>query len=342
MDKRSLAAQIPLFLAAFFIAGVIWLMAKQGDLTTQRLVIPINVENVPENVELSISPRQVAVIVKFPQSQRTGIVAQNFEVQLDAEEILGEDPRAQAGIEQPVTHQVSLSLDDVISHDLPQSVRVDAFGSNGEIQIDAKLRALAVPIKVATQGKLPAEFEFREPIRAEPSEVLVSASAKALQNLSESGFALTTSAVKLRGKSQDFIEFVELKIPEDLTLVLVHDEDRHIEVSVLIKEKEIQRIISEVPVEIYVLSDKLRAKISPAKVEVRLRGDLSAVEALNEDSFLFSSKDFLSEEEGLNKRIELEVSLKENVPVKIRQSIQIEGILPTMVDVEFVKMKGAR
>lgn len=340
MDKRKLAAQIPLFLAAFFIAGVIWLMAKQGDLTTQRLVIPINVENIPENLELSISPRQVAVIVKFPQSQRTGIVAQNFEVQLDAGDFLGEDPRAQAGIDDPITHQVTLSLDDVISHDLPQSVRVDAFGSNGEIQINAKLRALAVPVKVATQGKLPSEFEFREPIRAEPSEVLVSASAKALQNLSESNFRLTTSAVRLRGKSQDFIEFVELKVPEHLTLV--HDEDQNIEVSVLIREKEVQRIIGEVPVEIYVLSEKLRARINPTKVEVRVKGGISAVEALNEDSFLFSSKDFLSEEEGLNKRIELEVTLNEDVPVDIRQRIQIEGILPTMVDVEFVKVKRAR
>lgn len=333
MDKSLLKFHAPLALAALFISSVIWLMARQGELESDQLTIPIVLEGVPENVEVDYTPRHVAALAKFPHNQRGRIVAQNFSVVLDLKQRLGPDARTWGGVETAEIHRIALGLDDIIANGVPQSVRITEFVGRSQVEVQAKLQIATLPVEIQTTGALPASSELKAPLRAEPSQVLVTAPYEVLQRVRDEGTTLKTRPVDLTGRTTDFIDLPGLIIPPELELV--RESDRNVQVFVLIREKEVTRSISDVPIDLYVLSNDLNIHVTPPTAEIRLRGKISLVSQVNATSFVFSPKEFLPEEAGLKKRIELVAAFDKDVPLEIREGVKIEGQMPALVDVEF-------
>lgn len=333
MDRSILRVHAPLALAALFISSVIWLMARQGELESDQLTIPVVLEGVLENIEVDYTPRHIAALAKFPHNQRGRIVAQNFSVVLNLEERLGPDPRTWGGVESAEIHRIALGLEDIIANGVPQSVRISEFVGRSQIEVQAKLQIATLPVEIQTAGELPSSNELKAPLRAEPSQVLVTASYETLQEVRDQALTLKTRPVDLTGRTNDFIDLSGLILPPELELV--RESDRNVQVFVLIREKEVTRSIADVPIELFVLSNDLIIEKTPPVAEIRLRGKISLVSQLNSNSFVFSPKEFLPEEAGLRKRIELIAAFKKDVPLEIREGVVIEGQIPAMIEVEF-------
>lgn len=337
-DKRW-SVEIGLVGAALFIASVIWLIAKQGSLATERVTVPVQVENTPDNVDLKWTPKQVSIIVQFPQSQRSRVVAQNFTIILDAQEIFGADPRTWASAGQAMLHSHNLTLDNIHT-ELPQSIRVLAPNLQSRVQIEATLITRTAKVEVTTTGSLPEQFEMRSDPEARPAELLMTAPDEIFRSLAEKGpLSISTNPIVLDGHAQDFIDFPGLKIPAGLELV--DETDRRVEVTVRVKEIDVERKITDVPIEIFVFTEALQANVSPAVGDVVVRGKFSVIGKINSGSFTFSAGELLAEELGLKTNVRLEVQLAETLPDRIRQDIEILGFSPQRVDVEFVARDGA-
>ena len=335
MPRPRWQSDIPLAFAALLISFAIWIMAKMSTLETEQLLIPVGIASVPPNVQIDYLPKSVMIVVKFPQSQRAKVVAPNFEVKLDAREILGDNPGGGAGISEPVVHTYNLTLDNVHSTSLPQSVRVTELGSQSKITIEASLFTQTLPIKVETSGALPANYELGAEIRTEPSRIAVTASPDILKRWSQSDSKISTEAVKLDDHKEDFIAYADLRIPAELGLV--NPDQKKAEVFVGVKEKEITRTIENVPIGIFVFSENLSAKFQPSFAQVRVKGRISLVDRVETAMFTFTPKDSLAEEIGVRKAIELIAAFNEEVPAEIRKGVEVQGFTPAKVDVEFVK-----
>lgn len=333
--------ELPLILAALFISFVIWLMAKQSTLESDRLQIAVTVENQPANVILDWEPARVLVIVNFPQSQRNAVTSQNFVARLDAAELFGsEDPREWEYDESGVAVvDERLVLDNIHASDLPESIRVTEPSAGTRIRVRATLRTRSLPILVDPVGALSAKYDLREPPRVEPVEVLVTASEAVLAALDREETFLMTQPVSLDGRIADFIEFTELNVPSNLQLV--NEEQRSVEVHVGIMEKETSRKIAGVPIKLFLYAEGLEARIKPAVTEVEVRGKFSAIGQLDEKSFVFWAKETLTEREGIQKEIELEIAFGEDVPPEVWDKVEIVGPKPLAVEVEIAKSSEA-
>lgn len=335
MDRYLLRVHGPLVLAALFISSVIWLMARQGELESDQLTIPITLEGIPENVEIDYTPRYVPVLVKFPHNQRGRIVAQNFSLKIDVLKQLGPDPRTWGGVDGPEIHRVALNVEDVTASGVPPSVRITEFIGRSQVEIQAKLHIAWMPVRLETEGELPASYELKAAPRAEPAQVLVTAPYSELQRLRDEGAEIKTDKVRLTGRTADFIDYPGLIVPPNLELV--HDSDRKVQVFILITEKEVTRSVTDVPIDLFVLSEALDIHVTPPVAEIRLKGKISLISQVDANSFIFSPKEFLAEEEGFKKKVEIAVGFKKEVPLEIREGVKIEGQMPALVEVEFTR-----
>ncbi|MBI1785814.1 hypothetical protein HYR69_11775 [Candidatus Sumerlaeota bacterium] len=337
MSRPRWQSDLPLALAALLISFTIWIMAKMSTLETEQLPIPVLLTNLPPNVKVDYAPKNLMIVVKFPQSQRAKVVAPNFEVKLDAEEILGGNLSAGvgAGITEPVVHTYNLTLDNVHATNLPQSVRVTDIGSQSKVTIEAMLFTQSLPIVATTSGALPPNFELGSEIRTEPVKALVTAAPDVLKLWSQPDSKLSTEPIKLDDHKADFIAYADLRIPPGLTLV--NPEQKKVEVFVGVKEKEITRTIENVPIRIFIFSDNLTAKFQPPFAQVRVKGRISLIDRVEAGMFTFAPKDSLAEEVGVRKAVELIAALSEDAPADIRKGVEVQGFTPAKVDVEFVK-----
>jgi len=327
---------LPLAAAALFIATIIWLMAKQSALQTQRLTVPVFIDNVPATVYLTYQPTQAPIMVTFPQMERGRFSVQNFEIRLDARALFGDDPRHWAGVEAPAAHTHPLSLSDVRAIDLPPTIRVtQIIGPQNQIRLEATLLSHLAKIRPQTRGRLPELFELRDEVRSEPSAVRVTGTAETLQRFTQDGGELLTQPIELDGQTADFIRYVPLRIPAGLELL--REEERQVQVTVAVVEKEVVRTVADVPIRLYVFNDRLEARVAPPVANVQVRGRGSLIDQLDGQSFVFDAVEPLPEEAGLKRRVELRARLSEDVPLEVREKVQVEGLADPVVTVEIVQ-----
>lgn len=333
MAQKNRLFDLPLIFASIFIAFVIWLMAEQGELTTDQLFVPVVLRNVPENVEMEQEPDRLPIIVNFPQSLRSQVVAQSFEIRLDVRELLGDDPRTWAGIDRFLEKSVDVTLDNV-HDDLPQSISV-SLDSTARVRLLAKLRTVKLPVKPVTQGNPPPGYEVVGPVRVEPAEVRVTAPFERLAEISSTTTEIATEPVDLTGRTSSFAVQPGLKVPAGLTLVN-EEVARTVSVQVSINEREVTKTIREVPIEFLVFNEGLEARVQPATAEIKVAGKISAMDLVGADAFTFAWKGDLTEAAGQKGKVDLIVDLNENLSREIREKVRIEEWTPKSVEVEYV------
>lgn len=336
-DKSRLRTELPLFAAAWLVAAVIWIIAKMGTLDSERLLVPIRLENVPPNVSIVHSPSTSPLTVKYPHGLRSQIVAPNFEVRADVAELLGPDPRTWAGLDEPQIQSIRVTLDNVHTLNLPQSVRVSAMEVS-RIQLEAALLSRRVPIRAVLAGQPPPNFEMRGEPRVEPPTILLTGSAEALRAYAEPTAEVRTVPVALDSRTQDFLEYPALELPAGVEPV---EPERRIQVAVSIQEKERTMALAEVPISITVFSQGLAAKFVPETAEIRVRARGSVLDQLAPSMFMFTPKEALAEEEGTKKAIELDLQISGDAPEAVRLGTTIEDFSPRKVEVEFLKIEPA-
>ena len=334
MTGFRIPKNVPLVFAALTVSFIIWVMAKLGDLETDRLIVRIDIEGVPENVEFQLIPDRMPIIVKFPNSLRSRVVSQNFRIRIDGKELIGPDPRnSWVGKDGPADKSIDVTLDNVFPIDLPQSVQVTELGPPSRFRMEARLRTIVADVEVEARGKLPSRYELMEEIRLDPSRVRLTGSQEAIQRIREEGGKVKTRPVDLTGRDSDFVAYPFLRIPEGL--MLIDEDERTVEVFVSITEKEMTKTIAEVPIEIFVLTEGLRAEVSPRTARITVRGKISLLDRIDDASFKFAPRSALLEEVGPARRIELLVEFDEEVPRELREAIEIEHFTPSEGEIRF-------
>lgn len=333
--RGGLRREASLFAAAWLIATVIWIIARLGDLESERVLVPVRVENIPPNVNLQFLPTNIPVVVAFPQSLRSQVVPQNFEVRLDLAEVFAGDPRTWAGRESPEVGQARVSLDRVHTLNLPQSVRVTDLGQT-RVQFEASLVTQLVPVRVETAGEPPANHELRDEPRADPSQVLVTGSPEALRRLAEPGSSIPVRPISLEGRSRDFVEYPELRMPQGVELV---DPTVRVQVSVGVREKERSVELAEVPIRVQTFQKGLEARATPETAMVRVKARHSVLARVVPSMIAFAPREPLVEKVGEKRTIELDASISPDAPEEIRLNATIEEFSPRTVEIEFVETK---
>ncbi|MCL5271394.1 MAG: hypothetical protein M1457_12775, partial [bacterium] len=259
MDYRRLRSESPLIMASLFIAFVIWLIAKQGNLDTDWIEVPIRLENVPVNVEVkTISAAQVKF--QFPQDLSNRIVTRNFEVVVNAGDIYSGDPANWKPTALTRDVEYTLARENV-------RARGDQFKGIEVLRIDPQkltltgtllTRTLAIDVK--TTGASPANLVFTAPPRPDPPNLLVTGSPEALRRLSENGDTIRTRPVDLstlHGSDQKFPELVMPPgvIPVDKT------ELNRVTVDIGLSELDVTKTFYQVPISLLVFSSSLTARV---------------------------------------------------------------------------------
>ncbi len=335
MGKTGWICQIPLIAAAILISFIIWIMAKMSTQESEQLTVPILLENLPVNARLDYNPKTIPIMISFPQSQKSRVIAQNFEVRFDVRRAFGDDPRSWAGVKEPIQHASNLTLDNIHRTDVPESVRVTELVGSPRLQLDASLLTQTIPVKVQTAGALPPNFELRDEPRADPPQITVTASPDALKRLAQPGSSVQTETIKLAGHTKDFLDYVNLLLPTGIKPV--DEKQTKIQVFIGIREKELSRAFPELPIRLFVFTAGTTATVTPPTAEVRVKARVSILDRITPSMFAFAPKDLLPEEPGVRKNVELVAAFADDVPKEIRENAEIEGLTPSKVQVEFAK-----
>lgn len=343
MANSRLRSEAPLILASIFIAFVIWLIAKQSEMETDRLLITVQLQNVPAYMSVE-TPPQVRINVQYPQDLRNQIVSSNFTLPINVGELFSEKPEQWNPPTEAKTVDYTLQPGSVKT-DLGSTVQVVGITPK-RISITASLRTRLVAIKVQMAGQPPSNLTFLAPPKPDPDKLLVTGSSEALFKLAEGGDNLPTEPINLSALKASGQLYPHVILPEGVTLL--GREDKRVTVNIGLTEKPVRQALVGVPISIATFTEGMKAVITPPTAEVILEGPASALKSVSPDDIVFSTAKELGEQSGKVYVVGLEAHLKNTVLGNVAQKIRIVEIKPSRISVEFVpvdkqnRAEGAR
>jgi YbbR domain-containing protein len=187
----------------------------------------------------------------------------------------------------------------------------------------AKKTQKNVPIRPKITGE-PADGYELSNVSVTPRRIELSGPATSLADIE----SVTTESIDVTGRTSTFDKTVRLRIDDPL---VGYDLDRPIEMTVEIDTQEIQRVISNIPVEPVNINAPMTATVNPTTVSITLRGPKAVVEKID-PSALLASLDMGGKEPGtFMKEVEIQ-----NVP----RSVQVVETQPSHFKVGLQREDG--
>ncbi len=301
MGRRWLA-DLALYLPALLIAFVIWLIAKQGDTETRQIDVPVDLVDVPANVEARVmAPVKVNLI--FPKTFLKNVLEPSaIRIRYPADDL-----EENAGLTfQETSYPVLPS--QVSTGELPPSVRVLDVGN---VRINAQLHHKTVPVKPVQKGT-PAPGYVVESMDVAPPGVIVTGPPDQLRSLD----GAPTRTVDVSGRNKSFAETgVELNLPENVKVVTesgaLESFRYSVDVEVTIDEVRETRLISNVPIVYKPLLQNLKATVSPPTTDLNVTGPRSLIQKLDRDSFDIKPASVGVEEPGATNKTSINAKPKD-------------------------------
>ena len=330
--KRRLLEELPLIGASLVIAFVLWLIAKQGDLDSNWLSIPVQVVNIPPTMQIEASRPEVSIKAQFPAELRNDVLPKNFSLQIDATTVFDPVPAKWTNPAVPSTQARTLQIDMIVKSGLDPAVEVIEIDPS-EIELTGKFYTKTVAIEIPTTGTLPANKEFTQPPRPEPAEIRVTGAPAVLDQISAADFKLKTAPINLSTLQGPTQLFPKLILPEGLTpLDLTKD---FVTVNIGLIEKAERRTLPAIPVFVLVFDPTVVSKTTPAAVDVTLEGPPSALNAITPADLLVQPTKRLNEGQRGAQDVAVEAGLKESVPRDVARQVTIVECQPSRIAVEF-------
>ena len=332
MPYPRIRSELPLILASIFIASVIWLIAKQADLETDRLSVAVELQNVPPYMIVE-APGSISINVQYPKEQSNQIIEKNFSLPINVRERFDMDPTQwdpPDGIKK-VAYQIKPSN---IKTKLDPTIQV--IGVNpGTINLVAQPRIQILDVIVETTGALSANLKFIGPPKPDPVRIMVTGSTDALARLADTGKQVLTQPIDLAKLQSSGQLLPELDLPPDV--ILLGRQDKRIAVSIALTERPVRQTLSDVPVSLITYSANLSPRFKPATVDIDLEGPGSLLALITPSDIVFSTPArALNEQAGRIDEIGLLARLCSTVRSDIVQQVKIIGIRPPRISVEFV------
>jgi hypothetical protein len=334
--------EVPLILASLFIAFVIWLIAKQSELDTDWLLVPVQMQNIPDY--LTVEPlKPLRINVQYPQDMQNQVIASNFQLVINVAEIFNDKPSAWSPPTVPRRVPFNFKPGSVKSELFPTVQVVDVDPK--EVMLTASLRTRTVNVKINTTGRLPASLMFKAPPKPDPQRLIVSGSSDALARLVQHGDTLETEPVDLSKLSASTQVFPRVLLPEDI--ILLGREDNRIMVNVALTEKPVRQTIGGAPISLVTFSQNLNAQVTPPTADVVVEGPASSLKSISAGDIVFSLARELPERPGKVYEVGLEARLKNTVQGMVAQQVRVVEVSPARISVEYVpvdkqnKVEGA-
>ncbi len=336
MEASRARSEFVLIGMALFIAFVIWLIAKQGELEIDRLEIPVQLENEGQIMNVRISPQFVRIAVQYPVDLRNSIVPSNFSLRINVREVFREDPATWKTPEQ-LDVEYSLSEDMVRRPSLSQRVQVIDIEPD-RVTLDAELVTRRVRVVPHTVGELPPTLRLVGEIRATPPELLVTGTTDGFNALALQQNQILTEPIDLRKITQSNQIFANLVIPEGVK-ILQREEER-VAIDIAVEEVSEQRTLNDVAINVPIAAENIAARVRPPTANVVVEGPPSALNRLTQEDILLSPQRGLEERVGNVQKVGLEARFRQSVPPDVIQRVKIIETRPTSIEVEFVTPSG--
>jgi hypothetical protein len=328
---NRLRIHVTLALISLFLSFMLWLIAMQGELSTDWLTINLKLEDtIPLNMKVEPDVNQVEINLQFLKNSRQRMVSKNFEVRLDAMKLFSEDPAVWAEPDQKKIEKYELGPDNVHLRGV-RNVKILKI-EPPEINLVASLYVRRGSIDVITTGTLSPNWTLVDK-QAEPSEVWITAPPGKLESFEQHGSSIRTVPVDLSTLSGSGPKFPELIVPDDL-IVLNQQTDRHA-VHFALEETKKLETIHEVPIIPIVIRGDLTAAVTPSTVDVVVFGPVRTLEKLTKNDFRLTPATTLVEETGQKQDTGVRPEWASSVSRGIRSQVDIRECIPPRITVEF-------
>lgn len=328
--RPNLTSNWSLAFASIVIAGIIWLIAKQGQITDKDLIVPISF-NAPENVEYEISPKLAIVSIVCPISQAQSISNTSCIVQINPAD-LGDLAKWRT-IE--FKEYVRLDKSMIVPNEkMADSIQIRGVRPFNEDTVTIAGRLLTTEAKVVARTRgTPAKGYCLGNLAVEPQTLTLTGAPDALERLGEEPVVLT-APIDIAGRKQTLEERVEFELPENIAVVAASpDSQKRVSVIVAIEELRGETRIEGVRIVIQPFSVGVVPKYKPQTTTVTVDGPLSLIADLKPEDFTITLKEPVEEEPGPERNIGLDCQFHKAVVPKIRENVRILGIDPKSVSV---------
>lgn len=220
---------ITLKLVALGLAIIIWFMVVGEQKSEVRLTVPVELRNLPTDLEIVKSISQVEVTLRGFSSFVKRLTPADIEVYVDLSNVV-------RGINSFV-----LSADEIR---VPVGATVTQVSPS---QLDVFLDATttrSLPVETLTRGK-PADGYVVSDISVKPNAILVTGAESSLKNLAK----IDTEPINLDNLTESIARKVKVKF-SDATLRLAKKEEDTVEVAITIEPEMMSKFFENIPVRI--------------------------------------------------------------------------------------------
>ncbi len=319
--NRNLSSDAFLVATSLFIAFVIWIIAKSGDIDTVTLTVPLRLENVPQNVEAKLSQEQVQVTISAPQNiirQLSNNAYYKFEVDWKKQ---FPDPRSWCSDPWAMNKSSEFALSKV-KHVAFTSI----LSSEARQRFEEKVKFLLIEpesihaigkyitrrsiVEFPTQGSVLEGYKLLGSIQPTTSRnVLLLASNEVFEALGAKDqddiVKIKSEVIDIDNAHESFNKTVRLILPQYTELF--YREDSRIEVRVSIEEIIDSRTISGVPIVFQPLNESLDVRYAPTTATLSVRGPVHILKNLTVGDFTVRP-DAPQEQDGLEVTVGLKAS----------------------------------
>jgi YbbR domain-containing protein len=329
--ETRVSSEFKLVLASLFIAFIIWLIAKQGDVDQETLVVRVSPINEPKYCDVEIMTDEAAIVVQFPKAQKYQISPANFKILVDLSHI-------DIGIDSYKETTIPIAASDVQRSDLPDTIKVVDVVDPRRIIVSAKYHSEVASVLPATSGSPAPGYRLAKPVTTNPEQVLVTGDAGRLEELKQLGgghIEIPTEPVVLDGMKENFLTQVKLLMPHGIRLI--DERNSRLQANVVIEEERIQRDFADVPIDIKTFSKNLVARYQPKTTTVTVEAPLSFLDKINAESFVFNPKQPLEESAGYSANVAIEAKFSDTVSPEVKENATIIGTKPDVISIQFVE-----
>jgi len=240
-SKKHISSNTILYLTSIVLASIIWLIAKQGEILTSEIYVKIKPVNVPKNCYVKIKEQRALVQLQFPKSQEKFVVSSNFYIEINLSDI-----EIWAKADEIKIWQYPLNLENVISENVPNTVKPIAIKEPKSVTVEAKLLSFYAEVRPIITGKPAEGYNIRDVV-VRPDRILVTAPRELIDSLKDKdgNLILRTKPISVEGKTDFFYEFASIVLPDVApqlgTIRLVKAEEKNVEVNIKIEENVIEK-----------------------------------------------------------------------------------------------------
>ncbi len=241
---------LTLKLVALILAIIIWFLVVGEQKSEVRLTVPLELRNLPTDLEITQSVSQVEITLRGFSSFVKRLTPRDIDVYIDLSNVV------------QGTNSFILSPEEIV---VPIGATViQVSPSNLEVFLDATVRK-TLTVDPVLRGQ-PADGYILGKMTAIPETIKVAGAQTLLKTLSK----VETEVISLDGIKENITKKVKVKLPNS-SLRIEKEEERVVEVQVNIEPEMIDRFFEDIP--LLVQKEETRPfKLSPESITALVYG----------------------------------------------------------------------